>query len=45
MEKLSQSAKHGKIDLWGCRNAPTRGDHPVEHPRRDLKPSVRRLFG
>jgi hypothetical protein len=45
MEKLCQSAKHGKVDVRGSRDAPTRAEHAVEHPRRDLKPSVRRLSG
>jgi hypothetical protein len=45
MEKLGQSAKHGKIDVRGGCDAPTRAENPVEHPRRDLKPSVRRLSG
>jgi hypothetical protein len=43
MEKLGQRAKHGKIDPRSSRDAPACADHPVEHPRRDLKPTLRRL--
>jgi hypothetical protein len=45
MEKLSQDATNGKVDVRGNHYAPARAEHPVEHPRRDLTPSVRRLSG
>jgi hypothetical protein len=45
MKKRSQDAKHGKVDVRSSPDAPTRAEHPIEHPRRDLKPSIRRLFG
>jgi hypothetical protein len=45
VEKLGQGAKPDKIDPRSRRDAPTRADHPVEHPRWDLKPTVRRLSG
>ncbi|MGE3988914.1 hypothetical protein [Pseudorhodoplanes sp.] len=45
MKKRSQGTKHGKVDVRSSPNAPTRTEHPIEHPRRDLKPSIRRLSG
>jgi len=44
-EKLSQDAKHGKIDVRSSPDAPTRAEHPIEHPPWDLKPSIRCLPG
>ena len=43
MEKLGQRTKQGQINPRSSCNAPARADYPVEHPRRDLKPTNRRL--
>jgi len=45
VKKRSQGAKHGKVDVRSSPDAPTRAEHPIEHPPWDLKPSIRRLSG
>jgi hypothetical protein len=43
MKKRSQRAKHRKVYVRSSPDAPTRAEHPIEHPPWDLKPSIRLL--
>lgn len=45
LEKGRQGTKRSKIDVRSIRDAPARADHPVEHPRRNLQPTMQRLSG
>jgi hypothetical protein len=45
MEQARQGAKRGKIDIGSSRHTPARARGPIEHPRRNLQPSIRCLAG
>lgn len=42
-EKRHKDAKRCKIDVRSIRDTPARADHPVEHPSRNLHPTMQRL--
>ena len=40
-----QGAERSKVDVRGRTDGPTRAGCPIEHPRRNLQPSIRYLAG
>ena len=45
LQKLSQGAERGKLDLRGRRHAPAHAGRPLEHPRRNFQPPAGHLTG